>query len=269
MDTKEAELRSDEARLSIGGNQPPSPMTPLEVTRFLADSEATLLSRRDELLAGVARFKKAHPVIEDDEMQGRAGDFGKQIQAAIKISKDSFALSKKPFIEGGRAVDQFFRAITEPLERGLQEVRAPMTAYAVKKEAVERAERERAAAAARAEADRVQRELAAQYAAEQETRAAAAAPETTVEEAIVASQQADATAKAATAKAADLTRSRGDAGSVSSLREHWDVELVDLSKVPLEFLTFDLAKARRAVAGGKLREIAGCRVFVTKHVHTR
>ena len=241
--------------------------------------------RRDELLAGVARFRALHPQIDDDETQGRAGDFAKQLQSAIKISRDAFSVAKRPFIEGGKAVDLFFRSVTDPLEIGLADVRRPMTDYALRLEAAERQRREDAAAKARAEAADAQRKLREQFerdrAAErdaQTARLAALPPQPvsrtepdapTVEHAIALAQQADIAARAASARSADLTRNRGDAGSVSSLRELWEVELVDLSQVPMEFLLFNESAARRAVAGGKRREIPGCRVFATKHVQTR
>jgi hypothetical protein len=252
--------QDDDARHGIGGNNPPVP-TPADIARFLADSELGLLTRRDDLLDAVARFKGQHARIDDDETQGKAGDFAKQISAAIKQTKDAFTVAKKPFLDGGRAVESFFKTISEPLEKGLDEVRRPMNAYALRLEEQKRAERAEAARLAREESDRIQRALAADR-----ERAAAAV---TIEQAIVAADTAERTEREATAKAADLTRNRGDLGSVSSLREYWDVEVQDISQVPPEFLAFDYAKARKHVLGGRVREIPGCRVFVTKHIVTR
>ena len=132
-----------------------------------------------------------------------------------------------------------------------------MTAYALKLEEEERRKRVAAADAARREAERAQAALAASK------------PEASIETAIVHAQQAERTEKAAAAPSADLTRRRGDLGSVNSLREVWDVELEDLSKVPLEYLTFNEAAARKAVQGGKIKTIPGVRVFTRKHVVTR
>lgn len=277
----------DDIRLGIGGNHPP--FTALDVSRYLAEVEQPRLMRRDDLLGGVARFKVEHAVINDADTQGRAGDFAKQLQAAISQNRDAFTHHKKPFLEGGRAVDQFFKALNDPLERGLADVRAPMTAYALRLEEAERRRLQEEARNAREEAARLQRELAeqerlrAEDAAKHQREVAERElagrkpppsppplpPAVTIEETISAADEAERSAKAAAAKAADLTRNRGDLGSVSSLRELWDVEVIDITKVPPDFLLFDYARARRAITGGKLREIPGCRVFVTKHIMTR
>ena len=255
-------------RHGIGGNHPPAPLTAVEVTRYLADVEGRLLGRRDELMAGVARFNQAHPFIIDDETQGHAGDFAKQISAAIKQCNDAHALHKRPFLEGGRAVDSFFKGTVETLKLGLADVRRPMLAFALKKEAEEREQRRLDAAAAQAEADRIREQLADEQMRAAEQEAALRTP-VTIEEAIVAADVALRADRAADARAADLTRTRGDLGSVSSVRELWDVEVEDLSLVPPQYLMFDVEAARRDVQQRQVRDIPGCRVFLTKHIQTR
>jgi hypothetical protein len=242
----------------IGHNKPPQPLSAAEVASYLLDTQEDLLVRRNALKEAVVRFKAKHPTIEDDETQRAAGDFKKQIQACIGIAKERFTREKDPFLNGGRAVDAFFTAIRVPLEAALAEINRPMTAYAVKIAAEEKARREEVARAAREASEAAQRAMAKPEAA------------VTIEDAIGTAQHAERAEKAAAAPAADMSRRRGELGSVNSLREVWDVEVEDISKVPPEYMLFDHDKARAAVRRKDgLRAIPGCRVFSTQHVVTR
>jgi regulator of protease activity HflC (stomatin/prohibitin superfamily) len=254
-------------------------MTPVEVQLYLTDTEAPLLKRRDDLLAGVARFQAKYPKITNDEDQAKASDFAKQIMGAIKISKDHFTPAKKPFLDGGRAVDAFFKGIAEPLEYGLNKVRATMTVYANEQEQIRRAEAQRKAAEAAAEARRVADELAEQQRLEAERAAAKARDEyvapapddvapLSLTDVIVAAQAKQDALKEATARPADLSRTRGEMGSVSSLRERISVELIDISLVPLEFLIFNERAAIIAVQNGRT-DIPGVEIIRSNHIQVR
>jgi hypothetical protein len=256
------------------GHNLPKPMSALEVTAFLADTMRPMTSRRDELLAGVTRFLKAHPEIDNDEDQGKSGDFVKQLGAAIRIAHDVREEQKKPFLAGGRAVDAFFKAgIVDPLDVGMKQVQAVRERYALRVEAEERRKRQEAAAAAAAESARIQREIAEQERLQREAAARSRpvmTPPPTIEEAISAAEIAQQAEKAALAKSADLSRNRGEGGSVSSLREQWYAELEDITKVPLEYLMFNQAKADRAVQRPSgVREIPGVRIYMQRHLQTR
>ena len=261
-------MSGDLSTAGIGHNNPPLP-TPVELARYLGETESDLLKRRDELLAGVARFEKAFPVISDDEEQGKASDFHKMIGQAIKKARDRFMPAKKPWLDGGRQVDAFFKSITDPLEAAQKAVARPMEAYALQQREIARKAREEAARIARDEADRKQRQYLEDQRQQAEAEAAARPPAPTIEETIAAADAADRADKAANVKSADLTRTRGDLGGVSSLRDVWEVEVEDITKVPAEYLLFNQALARKAVSGGKLQEIPGCRVFVKSHIQTR
>lgn len=248
------------------------PMGAMQVRLYLIDSEAPLVKRRDDLLAGVAHFEEKHPTITNEEDQARAADFVRQIQQHIKLATDHFTPAKKPFLDGGREVDKFFKEIKEPLEAGLNRVRAPMTAYANEQERIRRAEAARIAAEAQAEAARIARELADQQRAERERQEAIARAEyvppapieaapVSIDDAIAAAEIAEKATKAAVAKPADFSRTRGEMGAVSSLREIVEVELVNLDEVPREFLIFDAAKAKKAAQAGR-KHIPG--VLITR-----
>lgn len=264
----------------IGHNGPPAPLTPHEVRTYLADAKAPLITRKNALLEGVARFVAAHPKISDEETQSKAGDFVKQIQAHIKIIEDNRTPAKKPFLEGGRAVDAFFKDISDPLTVGLNQVRAPMTVYAQEQETIRRAEAQRVAEAAAARAAATAEALAQQQreeAAREEARRQAEyvppppvdePPPVTLDDAIAAAQEAEKLAKEAAVRPADLSRTRGDMGSVSSLRENVEVELINLDLVPREFLVFDAAKAKKAAQAGRT-EIPGVKITRGTHIAIR
>ena len=121
---------------------------------------------------------------------------------------------------------------------GLDEVRAPMTAYAQKLEDIRREEQARIAREA-AERARILAEEAAEAARLEAERQAAMAPVSipaddapppvTLDDAIAAQQQADIEQRRADARPADFSRTRGEFGAVSSLVERIEVRAIDMS----------------------------------------
>ncbi len=248
----------------LGHNGPPSPLTPTEVREYLAENETAVTGRKDKLLAGVARFHEKHGTIDDDDTQAAAGDFVKQMQAHLKIIEEHRVEEKKPFLEGGRAVDTFFKALSDPLTSGLNTVRVKMTAYAKALEKKQREEAEKAAAEAAERARAAAEELARQQqieaerlAAEQPAPVDPETPAITIDDAIAAAQEADRLIRQAQARPADFSRTRGEYGSVSSLREHIEIELTNIRLVPPEFLILDFAKAKRAAQQDPTLKIPG------------
>jgi len=217
-------------REGIGGNNPPSDA---EVLRdiLLQDSQP-LLNRRDELLGSVSRAPLA---VEDEETCGKVADLVKLLTACHKNAEATRVAKKEPFLQQGRVVDGFFKQITDPLEKARKTLEPRLTKYQRDKADRERREREAAQRAAEEEARRKAAEAAA--AAQQlET-------EEDLDAAIAAEQQAKqaeldklAAQKAAEAKAAELSRSRGDFGAVASLRTFWDHKDLDRATLDLEAL---------------------------------
>lgn len=219
----------DAATLARNSNNPPD-ISPLdELRERLTDRHQPIIDRRDELLGSVAR---APQVITDEETCGKVADLVKLITACHKTAETTRVGEKETFLASGRAVDGFFKNVTDPLEKGRQALNLRLTAFQRQKAEEERRRREEEARQQRIEAERAR--LAAEEAARQ------AATETDIDEAIVADEQAkqaeaDA-AKAkreAEAKPAELSRSRGDFGAVASLKRRWVGELTDRDTLDL------------------------------------
>ena len=275
MDSLDTTTSSDTARHGIGGNLPPVE-TPAEIYERLADTYASLIARRDELLAGVARV----PAEIGDDNVSKIIDFVKQIKAAGTKATEAFKTEKNPFLEGGRAVDGYFKRITEPLSDGVVALNKKLTVYQVAKEAAERRVREAAEQAARVEAARLQKiadDAAAALRAEADKMREAQNLDAAVEREAEA-QRAEAAAllasREAQAKVADLSRTRGDMGGVSSLRTEWRGEIISRADLDLEALRDHipadaLDQAIRSFVKAGARNLTGARIYEHKYAVTR
>lgn len=245
----------------LGDNRPP----PIEVLRDELEAEnEPLLRRKDELLGAVARV----PAIESDDVAGRVADLVKMITACAKNTDAARVARKEPFLEGGRAVDGYFKArILDPLDKAKKGVEAKLGVYLRSK-----ADRERRA---REEADRAARQ-AAQDAADQAAKAAEAMrTEKDLDKAMDLARQAEeataqaaAATKAATAKPAEMSRTRGDAGALGSLRTFFDFDPLTLNRAELDLEalrqhlpTDALDKAIRSFIRAGGRDLRGVRIY--------
>lgn len=195
---------------------PPEPQTPEQVTQWLNSSTAGLSARKTELLAAYDRFAKAVQTIADEETQGRAAEFVRQLRGWVSACESRRKDAKKPFLEGGRTVDSFFRTFTGQVEVAARNVESLMTAYATALE-----DRRRAAAEAAA------REEAARAAVEAE-RAVRTGQAEDFDIAAASASKAEEASHLAEASAADMSRVRGDMGATASLRTHWTFEVTDI-----------------------------------------
>ncbi len=244
----------------IGDNRPPADANPL--LERLTEEHATLTSRRDELLDMNGRVPESW---DDEEINKRASDFVALLRAEIKNADGLRVAEKAPYLAGERQVDAFFKGVSGPLDKARIAVLAKITTYQRKKDAEERKRLQEEARLAREEAER----LAANAAEAQKTLES----EADLDEAVAAEQTAsqaegDATkaARAAKAKPADLSRTRGDRGAVVSLHTFWDYDGLDREKIDLEALRPHLPiaaieQALRAFVNAGGREIAGARIF--------
>ena len=244
----------DTETATIGDNKPPSPID--ELRNRLEDDYGAVLARRDELLASVERMPDT---VNDDAMAGKFGDQIKLISSCIKKADSHRKAEKEPHLEGGRAVDGWFKAITEPLEKAKGLAQAPLAAYERQKAAAERRRLEDEAKRQREEAER-----AAQDAKTDDDLDTAVATEETAQDAEVK----------ANASNADLSRTRGDYGSVSSLRTTWKHDGLDRDRLNLEALRPHLTEdaIHQAIrsfikAGG--RNLAGVRIYEHSDVVVR
>ena len=85
----------------------------------LADANAPLLQRRDNLLAASSR---APEQLETDEDVDRARRFAKQLDEAIREARKARLSDGRPFRDASAAVKSFFDEIEKPLQSALQTV---------------------------------------------------------------------------------------------------------------------------------------------------
>jgi hypothetical protein len=257
-------------RHSIGANMPPADLLLGEPLRErLSEENAALLRRRDELLAAAERV----PPITDEDISRKVTDFIVQLNACSKASEAAREGAKGPYLQGGREVDGFFKHIAEPLQNVKRRIEASLTVYLRQKEATERREREERERQAREEAARKQREA--------DEAAAAMRKDSDLVEAVERqrlAEQAEAdrikAEAAANAKAAELSRTRGEYGGVSSLRTFWTFADLDRAQLDLEALREHLPMdgLERAVrsfvkAGG--RSLRGVHIYETTQATVR
>ena len=243
-------------------NNPPENVNPL--AERLTDEYADAIARRDDLLAGIDRAT-AIGAIADEETAGKFTDFIKQIGAAVKNAEAARVSEKEPYLENGRTVDGWFKRITEPHNKGKESLTSMLTSYERAKAEAERK--------ARVEAEQLAREAeaeAARIAAEAE---AAAEDDAGMDSAIDAAQaaahaaaDAEQARKDAAAKAADLSRTRGDLGAVSSLVTFWDFSDLDRAALDLEAIRAHIPqdaieKAVRSFIKAGGRELEGVKIF--------
>lgn len=232
----------------------------------LAERHATLVGRKDELLAAAARVPA---VISDHETSERLADFIKQFTTALTKTDAQREAEKDPYLRGGQAVDAFFnRGIKGPLEATKKDLLQRQTDWLNKVRLEKQAELEKAAAIAR-EAERKAQVAAARTAA----AARGAVTLQRAAEAAAAVEQAErdrlAAEAAAKVKAAELTRTRGEHGAVQSLRTEKSFKPFDSKLLSQEALwtlrpylaQADVEKAVRAAIKAGIYKIDGIEVF--------
>ena len=240
----------------IGHNNPPSDQTLLQ--EFLENKTAGLRQRYEELLAASDRIPAT---CEDDETAGKLGDMVKLISACHKSFEGQRVSEKEPYLTLSRTVDGFFKKFTENLDTAKKKVSRPLEMYLKRKEDERRAAAMEAARLQREEADRLARE-----AAELAQANMAKASEETLNEAVRVEAQAIKSDKLAEAKPAELARTRGDYGSLATLRTVWVGEIVDKSAVDLDalrpFMSEDvLQKLVNAAVKAGFRELRGVKIY--------
>jgi hypothetical protein len=103
------------------------------------------------------RWITERPDILDDEIADKCGQFVARVRQTIKMLDTERDAAVRPLNDAVKVINDQYRPWTKQLNRVLDEIRARLTAYAVKKDVA----RQEAAAAARAEADRLQAEAEA------------------------------------------------------------------------------------------------------------
>lgn len=258
---------NDDTPPPIGHNQP-RPMTPEEVQSYLAEICTPERQRAEEIKAGITRALATYPVVPNEDVQGRLGDFAGQrgaIQSFLKVCEAKRTEHKQPYLLAERMVDGFFKTLVADIERGRATIRERMTIFATKLEADRREAARKEAEAAAARAAAAAEEAAKTMAPEKLDQAADLA---------VAAEHAEAQV---TAKPAEHSRVYGQYGSVTSLRSNWKffeeksdlmtlVKAVAEGRAPLDYLAFNTVRIGYAVRSEQVRQIAGCAIEEVKSV---
>jgi|ETNvirnome_2_300_1030623.scaffolds.fasta_scaffold04136_2 multidrug efflux pump subunit AcrA (membrane-fusion protein) len=265
-------MELNQAPAGIGDNDPPEDTNPTHDR--LTDEHATLLARRDELVAAEARV----PACTSEEAAKKIGDYIKEINKCLKRAEAAREETKAPVLEETKRIDGFFKGEIGgtkknddgPLNKIKRRVNELLTVY---QRQVEAAERKRLAE--QAEADR---KAAEEAAAEAQRAADKLADENALVEAVEKEEAAKAAAEAAAESdkkadqsAADLSRTRSKVGgSTSSLVSTWEFEGVDRDTIDLEALRPHLTQkaieqAVGAAVRSGVREIKGVgRIYEVK-----
>lgn len=267
-----------------GHNKPPGPtLDAIDPTKLvdvsivvgvLRENYAALEERREELKAGIARWLAAHteskvagsrPQIVDDDDCGDTLDFLTQLREfGTKEVEPARKQVKDPLDKAAKAVQGYF---VDGLSRVIEVARKPIedaySLFLVEKQQEAVRIRKQAAIDHQQEANRLAKQ--AQRATSMQQQDALLA------QAIEAEAAAESFRASSQASTAEITRVRGDMGSVGGLKTtwHWEVEaLMDLvqavsqGREPIDMLTTNDSYISGLVrpADGR-RKIAGLRVF--------
>lgn len=229
--------------------QPPSPLTPGEIEAYLAYACEALIARRNAVIASLQADFKAHPVINDDATLGEIAENIRMAYALNKTGDDRRKEHKEPFLNGGRAVDGWFKRWGASLESAIAPVQLSMNAFGERKLIAQRKQAEADKKIADAAAEAAQR-AASQALREGQPHDASEALDRVAETA-EAAEDADARVHA---RPADLTRTYGSFGAVASVRQKWNWRVISLDRVPRKYLMIDVEALKLAA---KSRDATG------------
>lgn len=257
-------MEAENPRAVAGGNNPPLAQSiavesgdfALVTTAYLQEAHAS----RPQIAAALLEEARALPAeIADDDDKSKYTSLIKRIRDETKALDALHGKEKTPYLRGGQAVDQFFFGIIDRLMRrdkkgkpgGGDILMQRLNAYDTRKLAEEQARREaewRESERKRLAAEAAERQKA--FEAEQARLAAerARAPakveekasiaDTKEQEAVAASVEAKVATAAADdaryatlAKPAEIMRSRGSDGTLSTMATEKFAEIVDESKL--------------------------------------
>jgi hypothetical protein len=207
----------------------------------------------------VARIP-ASVVIPDADVNARATSFTRQIKDDLVLVEAARSAEKQVYDHAGKAVQAFFKVgIQEPLEAAVKALeKGPLIVWTNKVIAEEHAAR-------LAEARRLQADADAALAAAARTQHS-----DMMETAVQVGEKADRAAARAAAPVADLGRSRGSLGGVSTVITTWKYRVVDEAKLPDEYWVIDHQKLAAEVKRNKnTTPIPGVEMFSENGVSVR
>lgn len=210
-------------RLGIGGNAPPL-LDRLEI------DHAALIKRAVD-----AEILPTIPPITSDEQAERYTESAADAKRILDDADRAFKIEKKPWLDGGKAIDDFFRFRAD-LADGVKRISAALGAWQTAKRA--------AAMKAQAEQEKLEREAATILATEEPVYVAPPAPPPKVV----------------------AIASASGAQAYGSVR--WEHEVIDAAQVPRQYLMVNEPALRAAIAGLKAQgvkiddaKIPGVRIF--------
>jgi hypothetical protein len=239
----------------MGDNKGP-PLSEVDPTKLvdvkilvplLHQNYGELEKRRDELNKGIVKWTAAHavkdekrPVVATEQDCGDTLDFLNELRDFInKEVEPARKKVKEPLDKAAKAIQAWFAiGLQQPILNNKQPIEDAYSLYLVRKQDRERARRKQEAYDAQQEAMRLAHQ--AQRAKQPEQQQAL------MERAFEVEYEAEKLAAKAEAPVAEVTRVRGDLGSVGGLKEDWvwEVEnLIDLVQAvaqgqqPIEMLT--------------------------------
>lgn len=237
--------------IGIGHNSAP-------LKDMLAASYADMAKEIDEAVAAADR---APAVVENDTVCGKVADLVKDLRNLRKQAETGHDDEKRPFLNAGRDVDDYFRAPMANADAAIKSLLARQAPYLDAKDKAARAAAKAAEDAAReaATAKLLEAERA-QDAGEFDTA------DTLLNAAAIAEEVAETAALTQSAKAADLTRMYSRGGSVTSLRREWTFTVENRDAINLEAIRpylapADVDKAIRAYVKAGKRELSGVKIF--------
>lgn len=224
-------MKTNDKRLDIGGNNPP-------ISEVLADTQKALIDRIEPL---ADRANNLPRKIENDETLGKVGELVVDARKLVSDLDKARTEEKKPFLEGGRAVDAFFKTASERVERICSAFEKIAGDYQRDK-----------AAEARRKADEEARKLR-----EDEERkrlqAESAKRQTTVDRKNDEADELAAQAEEAEARAAstnhELTKVKSESGVTAGAKTDWTFDITDYEKIPLDRLRpyFQRSEVEKAI----------------------
>lgn len=239
----------------IGHNRPPMPIvaTPEIIAEQIAISYADVAADVTNMLA---RARELPKVVTDNNDRKNLSELYKKLDSLSKRIEKLRVAEKDPYLRGGDVVHHFFKDWTDRLEKTMAILHKRVDDFNQRLAAEERRRRQEEADRLAKEAREAEDRRRAEEAAAAEAAAAAArarkpeniaahqekaaehqekAEESRVD-VMIATQDAQAAQHAATAKSADLVRTRFDSGVMNTMRQAPYVEIVDVSKLDKNLL---------------------------------
>lgn len=206
-------------------NKPP-------LSEYLPEQYGPLFNEMDEIADKANKFPKK---VTNEEELGNVADLVKSVKALAKKADTARVEEKRPHLEAGRTIDNFFSEITDRTARIEKVFTGIASDYQREKLAAERRAAEEEARKLREEAERKRRE------AEEATRSATAARKT--DEAEILDEKAEDAAAQAEKSAADLDKFRTASGTKVSAKSEWDFKITDYSAIPLDKLRMQIPRS--------------------------